>query len=84
MQIGAVWEMLSTEVVGLSDNLSSYEARGIVLSAVVGNYAPVRLAFAWSRAESVPLILGQTNFFLAFNVCFFRAQNIFEVESRGR
>jgi hypothetical protein len=56
--------------------------RGVVLSATVGPFAPVRLAFAWTRAENVPLILGQMNFFLEFEVCFFRARGLFEIQPK--
>jgi apolipoprotein N-acyltransferase len=45
----------------------------------VGNFDTVRLAFAWTKSNEVPLIFGQTNFFMAFRVCFFRAELYFEV-----
>jgi hypothetical protein len=40
---------------------------------------PVPFAFAWSQAENVPLILGQVNFFLKFDVSFYRTQLAFDV-----
>lgn len=79
LMLGAVWELQTTVVTGLSGNLAHYEARGIVIRAIVGNLPPVRLAFAWTIAENVPLIFGQTNFFAQFNVCFFQSLNVFEV-----
>ena len=66
----------------LSGNLANYPAKGILLEAEVSNFVPVRLAFAWTQAENIPLILGQVNFFLEFDVCFFRSQNVFEIERR--
>ena len=48
-------------------------------TAEFASYAPVRLAFAWGGNDNVPLILGQTNFFLEFEVCFYRAALEFEV-----
>lgn len=42
-------------------------------------FATTKLAFAWTQAENVPLILGQTNFFLEFEVCFYRAKGQFEI-----
>ena len=63
----------------LSGNLASVEARIVVLSAVVGSFAPVRLAFAWAHTDAVSVILGQVNFFLEFDVCFFRSRSVFEV-----
>jgi hypothetical protein len=80
LRLGAIWESQTTLVTGLSGNLAKFEARGIVLRAVVGKLPPVRLAFAWTLAENVPLILGQVNFFAEFNVCFYRSQDAFEVD----
>jgi len=80
-ELGAVWENQRI-IGGLSGNLANYQARGLVLDASVANFAPVRLAFAWIRAEDAPLILGQINFFAEFDVCFFQSQNMFEVRLR--
>lgn len=82
-QLGAVWDEQRTAIT-LSGNLAHYEARGIIVEATVGEFVPVRLAFAWTRAEAVPLILGQVNFFAEFNVCFFRSELAFEVRVKGQ
>ena len=55
------------------------EARLLLVAALVGSFPPVRLAFAWTEAEDVPLLLGQVNFFIEFNVCFYRSELAFEV-----
>ncbi len=81
--LGAIWDRQTTPV-HLTGNLARFEARVLIVSATVGEFAPVRLAFAWTRASNVPLILGQVNFFLEFDVCFFRSQKAFEVKPRGR
>jgi len=60
------------------------EARAVLVSAAVAGFAPVRLAFAWARVDNVPVILGQINFFLEFDVCFFRARQLFEVRPAQR
>jgi hypothetical protein len=73
----------SLPAVQLSGNLGRYEARGIVLDAAVGSLPPVRLAFAWTRAEHLPLILGQVNFFAEFDVCFFRSLGFLEIRPRA-
>jgi hypothetical protein len=78
LDLGAVWDDHLIDV-RLSGNLAHYEARGILLDGIVANYVPVRLAFAWTRAETVPLILGQVNFFMEFDVCFFRSRGVFEI-----
>jgi hypothetical protein len=43
----------------------------------------MRLAFAWVKNNQVPLILGQTNFFLEFDICFYRSQLEFEIQPRS-
>jgi hypothetical protein len=78
VDLGAVWDEQTT-LVRLSGNLAQLEARVLIATAVVQPFKPVRLAFAWTRADDIPVILGQVNFFLEFDVCFFRAQRFFEV-----
>src|SRR5262245_54626441 len=78
VELGAVWED-QTIPVQLSGNLARLEARALVVSSIVAHFEPVRLAFAWTRAEDVPLILGQVNFFMEFDVCFYRSQQAFEL-----
>ncbi len=45
-QLGAVWEQQAIPV-QLAGNLAHSDARAILLTATVGHFAPVRLAFAW-------------------------------------
>jgi hypothetical protein len=78
VQLGAGWELHTTPV-ELTGNLAHYEARGIILHGVVGPFTPVRLVFAWTKNPNVPVILGQMNFFLEFDVCFFGSQAAFEI-----
>jgi hypothetical protein len=82
LQLGAIWERQTTAVT-LDGNLAAFEARGIVVSATVGAFPPVRLVFSWTRAEGLPVILGQMNFFLEFDLCFFRSRSVFEVRPKG-
>ena len=81
--LGAIWSEQSIAV-ELSGNLANYDARGLIVAAAVGQFAPVQLAFAWTRAENVPLLLGQVNFFAEFDVCFYRSQSAFDVRPKGR
>lgn len=81
LQLGAIWEQ-HTAALQLAGNLSNVEARGILLTAILGEFPPVRLAFAWARSSNVPVILGHVNFFLEFDVCFYRADACFEVRRR--
>lgn len=72
LELGASWDKQTTPV-KLSGNLAQLEARVLIVTALVQTFEPVRLAFAWTRVDDVPVILGQVNFFLEFDVCFFRA-----------
>lgn len=80
-QLGAVWEEL-TVAVQLVGNLAHYEARGLLLSAKVGSFSPVQLGFAWVKTDDIPVLLGQMNFFLEFDVCFYRFRSLFRVQPK--
>lgn len=81
VRLGAVWKEQTT-VLNLTGNLSRYEARALLVSTVVGSFEPVQLVFAWTRATRVPLLLGQVNFFMEFDVCFYRSQLSFEIRPK--
>ena len=81
-QLGFNWDQ-QTPSVQLSGNLASVEARVVLLTATVGSFPPVRMAFAWTKSDAVPVILGQVNFFLEFDVCFFRSRAMFEVRPKS-
>lgn len=81
VQLGAVWEQ-QTIPVKVAGNLADSDARAIIVTATIGRFTPVRLAFAWTRNNQVPVILGQVNFFMEFDVCFFRSQSAFEIKPR--
>jgi hypothetical protein len=78
LQLGAIWEEQTVRL-PLAGNLASAEARGLFVHVKIGNLEPVRLAFAWTQASEVPLILGQTNFFREFDVCFQRSRHAIEI-----
>lgn len=82
VQLGLDWDR-QTRSVELSGNLASADARVVVLSAVVGSFLPVRLAFAWARTDATLVILGQVNFFLEFDICFFRSRGLFELRAKS-
>jgi hypothetical protein len=81
VELGAVWEAQSVSI-PLSGNLARSESRGLILSATVAQFSPVLLAFAWTQSRDVPVILGHMNFFLEFNVCFYRHELAFEIRPR--
>ncbi|NES18283.1 MAG: hypothetical protein F6K41_04965 [Symploca sp. SIO3E6] len=80
-QLGFIWENETLSVL-LAGNLARFEARAVVVAAQLSSFPTVDLAFAWTQAPNVPLILGQANFFFEFDVCFFRARSEFEVRPK--
>jgi hypothetical protein len=60
--------------------LAGVPARGVILVGTVQPFPGVQLAFAWVQKNNIPLILGQTNFFMEFDICFFRHRTIFTIE----
>ncbi len=83
VQLGAIWEN-QTVSIPLRGNLAHSEARGLVVSATVAAFPPILLAFAWTQAKDVPVILGHMNFFAEFNVCFYRHELAFEICPREK
>ncbi|MEG3898738.1 MULTISPECIES: hypothetical protein [unclassified Microcoleus] len=81
LRLGAVWERQRLSV-PLGGNLSKFEARAVVMTANIEQFPPVDLAFAWTQDRNAPLILGHMNFFLAFDVCFYRSELAFEVSPK--
>jgi hypothetical protein len=78
LQLGASWEDQTIRL-PLAGNLAKVKARALFLDVQLGNLEAVRLAFAWARSSQVPLILGQTNFFQEFDVCFRRSRCTIEI-----
>jgi hypothetical protein len=68
LELGAVWEEQSLSI-PLSGNLAPVEARGLAVMGQISDFQPILLAFAWVKSNDPPLILGQLNFFLAFDIC---------------
>jgi hypothetical protein len=82
LSLGAIWEQQNVAV-ELGGNFAAYEARGILIHAIIEDFTPVKLAFAWTRADNVPVLFGQTNFFMEFDVLFSRSSLFFEVSPKG-
>ena len=81
IELGAVW-IEEKATLRLAGNLGNSSALPIFVLAHIGNFTPIRLAFAWTKIENAPLILGQTNFFMEFDVCFFRSQSVFKIHPK--
>lgn len=82
LQLGAVWEEQRANI-RLAGSLGTQPAMPLFVSAEIGDFAPVRLAFAWTTSPHAPLILGQTNFFMEFDVCLYRSRLEFEIRPRS-
>jgi len=83
IELGYMWEQQTTAL-SLTGNLAQYEARVILVQAVIGQFEPVQLVFAWTQAtNNVPLILGQVNFFMEFDICLYRSQLQFRISPKS-
>ncbi len=82
LELGFVWSQQNIPL-DLTGNLGQNEARAVVVQSVVGQFEPVQLVFAWTKATNIPLLLGQVNFFIEFDVCFHRSQLNFEVNPKN-
>ncbi len=82
IELGYEWERQTTAL-SLTGNLAQYEARVVLVEAVLEGFEPVQLVFAWTQAKNVPLILGQVNFFMEFDICFYRSQLQFEISLKS-
>lgn len=82
LQLGGVWDERKA-IVQLAGNLSNQPAMPFFATAQIGDFVPVELVFAWVKSPNIPLILGQTNFFLEFDVCFYRSKLEFEIEPKS-
>ena len=82
LALGFAWEQ-QTIPISLTGSLSKVPAYGVIVTGRVESFPPIELAFAWTQAADVPLILGQVNFFMEFEVCFFRSQAAFEVKPKA-
>ena len=81
IQLGATWDD-NKAIIQLAGNLGNQLAIPFLANAEIGEFAPVQLAFAWVKKPEAPLILGQTNFFLEFDVCFYRSKLEFEIQPK--
>lgn len=79
LQLGARWDERKATI-RLAGNLGKTSAMPLFIMAEIETFAPVRLAFAWVRTAHAPLILGQTNFFMEFDVHFYRSRLEFAIE----
>ena len=82
-RLGATWDDRKASI-RLTGSLGTQLAIPVIAIAEIAGLPAVKLAFAWIRKDDVALILGQTNFFMEFDVCFFRSRLEFERSIRSR
>ena len=79
--LGAIWEE-QPPLQPLTGSFGRLDARGLAVQAWHPQLAPdvpVRLVFAWTQVRDAPVLFGQVNFFMEFEVCFYRADGSCEV-----
>ncbi|WP_414530082.1 hypothetical protein [Nodularia chucula] len=82
IELGAVWDERKA-IIQLAGNLSNLPAMPFVVTTEISDFVPVKLVFAWVKKANTPLILGQTNFFLEFDVFFYRSKLEFEISPKS-
>ena len=82
LQLGARWDDRRANL-RLAGNLGKSLAMPLSIMATIGDFAPVQLVFAWVKVANPPLILGQTNFFMEFDIHFYRSRLEFEIEPKS-
>lgn len=83
IELGEVWEEQKVPI-ELSRNRSREPAKGLVLLGKVEPFNSVLLAYFWTKAKNMPLILGHMNFFQEFNICFYRHELVFDICPRSK
>ncbi|SLM31275.1 conserved hypothetical protein [Desulfamplus magnetovallimortis] len=82
IRLGELWDDRKANI-HLAGNLAKSMGIPLALKATIGDFEPVRLAFAWVKNDNIPLILGQVNFFMEFDVCFYRSKLEFEIKQKS-
>nr|VFJ54471.1 MAG: hypothetical protein BECKDK2373C_GA0170839_104322 [Candidatus Kentron sp. DK] len=80
IRLGEKWDDSKANI-RLAGNMGNFPAILLAATAKIGDFRPVRLVFAWVKTDAL-LLLGQTNFFMEFDVCFYRSRLEFEIMQR--
>jgi len=81
VQLGGNWNQYPGSL-PLGGVFANYPAKPLFLDVRIGTFPPVQLSFGWTQAPTARLLLGQMNFFLEFDVCFYRTRGEFHVQPR--
>lgn len=78
-RFGLDWDALNVPC-SIGGSAGGVAGKIIVVHGTVASFPAVPLAFVWAKSDAVPILLGQTNFFLNFDVFFYRSRGYFEVQ----
>ena len=78
IKLGLEWSPTANPL-RLTGNLAGRVAMPAVVHCRIGTFPETKLVFAWSQDSSVPVILGQTNFFHEFDVLLQRSRAEFDI-----
>lgn len=81
LQLWADWDTLNVPL-QLAGNLAQYPTKALSVFGQVGELEPVRLIFGWIKSDIPPLLLGQVNFFMEFDLFFSRSQQFFDISRK--
>jgi hypothetical protein len=79
LRFGVDWDSLNVPC-PIGGGAGSIPGKVLIVYGTVPPFPTVPLVFSWVQSDNVRIILGQTNFFLNFDVFFFRAQSYFEIQ----
>jgi hypothetical protein len=82
VELGAEWDDRKA-ILQVSGSLGRQPAMPLFVIAEIDGLPPARLAFAWLKQNGVPLIFGQTNFFMEFDACFYRSRLEFDIRPKS-
>jgi hypothetical protein len=78
-RFGIDWDSLNVPC-SVGGSAGGIPGKVFVVNGTVATFPAVPLVFAWVQSDAPPVILGQTNFFLNFDVLFARARGYFEIQ----
>ena len=52
-------------------------------SAVIGGFPSVRPVFSRAKTDAVPVLFGQVNLFMEFDIYIYRSRSVFEVRPKS-
>jgi len=80
-RFGIDWQSLP-HTITVRGVLQGTPAKLLIVDGLIGSLPPTPLLFAWVTTNAIPVLLGQTNFFFEFDVCFHRSRSQFTVAPR--